>query len=73
MFGIEHFLNKIKEDNYKRIRREPLGKSLNRDYVFPEAVGKENFKFGFPSIKCIDLNYISNKCKRIIVFRKLFS
>jgi hypothetical protein len=47
--GIKHFLNKINEDKYARNQREPLGKSIIRNYDFPQAVKNEEFKFGIPT------------------------
>jgi hypothetical protein len=50
--GIKHFLNNIKEDKYTRNIREPLGKSLRRDYIFPTIVADNAFKFGIPTVTC---------------------
>ena len=47
--GVGYFLNSIKEDKYARSQREPLGKSIIRNYNFPEKVKEEEFKFGVPS------------------------
>lgn len=42
-------MNTIQEDKYKRSQREPLGKSIIRNYTFPEKTLEENFKFGQPT------------------------
>ncbi len=47
--GVKYFMNKIQEDKYKRNQREPLGRSIIRNYDFPEKVRDESFKFGVPS------------------------
>lgn len=51
--GINHFLNHIKENKYASSWREPLGKGLQRNYIFPEKVAcDENFRFGVPTVGC---------------------
>jgi len=47
--GAKYFINKMKEQKYVRTQKEPLGKTLQRNYVFPEEVKKEVFKFGVPT------------------------
>ena len=56
MSGVNFFINKIKEDKYARNQREPLGKSIIRNYNFPETVKEENFKFGVPTTGCKNFN-----------------
>lgn len=48
--GIKHFMNNINEQKYARNSREPLGKSIMRNYEFPEKVKEDKFKFGIPTI-----------------------
>jgi hypothetical protein len=48
--GVNHFLNQIKEKKYSSAQREPLGKSLQRNYAFPDEVKKHDFKFGVPTV-----------------------
>lgn len=50
--GVNYFLNLIKEQKYASSRREPLGNSIQRNYIFPEVVKKEEFKFGVPTVGC---------------------
>lgn len=51
--GINHFLNHIRESKYATSWREPLGKGLQRNYVFPEKVTHtEKFRFGVPTVGC---------------------
>ena len=62
--GIKNFINSIDESNYASNKREPLGKSIVRNYKFPDEVKSQNFRFGVPtnnenSVK--DLIY-NNKC-----------
>lgn len=47
--GIKYFMNNIQEQKYKRTQREPLGKSLVRNYEFPEKFKKDTFAFGVPT------------------------
>ena len=47
--GNKFFMNQLAESHYASKKREPLGKSLVRDYIFPEEVKNENFKFGVPT------------------------
>jgi hypothetical protein len=49
--GIKYFMNQMNEQIYKRNKREPLGKSIIRNYNFPDTVKEENFKFGINSNK----------------------
>jgi hypothetical protein len=42
-------MNNIQEDKYKRNQREPLGKSIIRNYAFPDVVKDDSFKFGVPT------------------------
>ena len=47
--GNKFFMNQLAESHYASAKREPLGKSLVRDYKFPDEVKKENFRFGVPT------------------------
>ena len=47
--GNKFFMNQLAESHYASKKREPLGKSLQRDYIFPEEVKNANFKFGVPT------------------------
>ncbi len=47
--GNKFFMNQLAESHYASKKREPLGKSLKRDYIFPEEVKNEQFKFGIPT------------------------
>ena len=47
--GNKFFMNQLAESHYASKKREPLGKSLVRDYIFPEEVKNQNFKFGLPT------------------------
>jgi len=51
--GIKHFVNNIYESKYERNNREPLGKSIIRNYKFPERLKEEEFRFGVPTTGCI--------------------
>jgi hypothetical protein len=44
--GIKYFMNEMKEQKYAKAKREPLGKSIMRNYNFPEIVKDDKFKFG---------------------------
>jgi hypothetical protein len=48
--GIKYFMNEMNEQKYKQAKREPLGKSLIRNYKFPDVVKDDEFKFGLKSI-----------------------
>ena len=47
--GNKFFMNQLAESHYASRKKEPLGKSLRRDYVFPEEVKNDKFKFGLPT------------------------
>ena len=47
--GNKFFMNQLAESHYASSKREPLGKSLVRDYQFPEEVKDEKFRFGVPT------------------------
>ena len=47
--GNKFFMNQLAESHYASKKREPLGKSLVRDYTFPEEVKNEQFRFGVPT------------------------
>ena len=49
MDGNNYFMNQLAESKYASSKREPLGKSIVRNYKFPEVVNKEGFKFGVPT------------------------
>lgn len=53
--GINYFMNNMKEQKYARNQREPLGKSIMRNYEFPEKVKDDSFKFGVPTNGCIHM------------------
>jgi hypothetical protein len=50
--GVNYFLNEIKENKYARLQREPLGKSIIRNYEFPEKVKEDTFRYGAPTSGC---------------------
>ena len=50
--GVGYFLNSYKEEKYARNQREPLGKSIIRNYKFPDKVTETEFKFGIPTGGC---------------------
>ena len=52
--GNKFFMNQLAESHYASAKKEPLGKSLKRDYIFPEEVKKENFRFGVPTTGIIN-------------------
>jgi hypothetical protein len=52
LLGVNFFKNQISESKYLRNQKEPLGKSIVRNYQFPEKVLEENFKFGIPTTGC---------------------
>lgn len=47
--GLADFNNDLKEGKYQSHIREPLGKSYQRGYAFPDAVKKGDFQFGVPT------------------------
>ena len=47
--GNKYFMNQIAESQYPSAKREPLGKSLMRNYIFPEEVKSDGFRFGIPT------------------------
>lgn len=44
--GIKYFINEMQEQKYTRCQREPLGKSIMRNYNFPEVIKENKFRFG---------------------------
>ncbi|KAL4498490.1 hypothetical protein ABPG72_019608 [Tetrahymena utriculariae] len=44
--GVEDVVNDIREQIYASNKVMPLGKTLDRKYVFPEQVQKQNFRYG---------------------------
>jgi hypothetical protein len=49
--GLADKFNQIKEANYMTNKKEPLGRSYTRDYVWPATVNKER-AFGSGSNHC---------------------
>ena len=47
--GNKYFMNQLNESNYASNKREPLGKSIVRNYNFPEEVKNPGFRFGVPT------------------------
>ena len=47
--GNKFFMNQLAESHYASSKREPLGKSIVRNYKFPEQVKDDNFRFGIPT------------------------
>ena len=47
--GNNNFINELLESRYASNKREPLGKSIVRNYKFPEVVKSADFKFGIPT------------------------
>ena len=47
--GNQTFMNQLSESRYASNKREPLGKSIVRNYNFPEVVKSEDFRFGIPT------------------------
>ena len=41
--GMQNFVNQLKESNYASNAREPLGKSIERNYKFPNEVSNKDF------------------------------
>jgi len=48
--GIKYFINEMQEQKYARCQREPLGKSIMRNYNLPEITKDEKFRFGVDTI-----------------------
>lgn len=51
--GNKYFMNSLAEQLYATSKREPLGKGLMRNYLFPEEVKKDEFRFGIPTTGCM--------------------
>ena len=47
--GNKFFMNQLAESHYASSKREPLGKSIVRNYKFPEVVKNDDFRFGIPT------------------------
>lgn len=47
--GNKFFMNQLAESHYASSKREPLGKSIVRNYKFPEICKEEKFRFGIPT------------------------
>lgn len=58
--GIKYFMNEMNEQKYAKARREPLGKSIIRNYTFPEAVKENNFRYGLHTSGGRKLRIIKN-------------
>lgn len=65
--GAKYFINQMKEQKYVRTQKEPLGKTMQRNYVFPEEVKNDDFKFGVPTQGGIFINYFNIKSSQIII------
>ena len=47
--GVKYFMNEMKEKQYVKSQKEPLGKTMQRNYLFPQEVKSNAFKFGVPT------------------------
>lgn len=54
--GIKYFMNEMKEKQYVRSKKEPLGKTMERNYIFPPEAQTDGFKFGVPTHGSKNLN-----------------
>ena len=54
--GNKEFMNELSESRYASNKREPLGKSIVRNYKFPEVVKSTDFKFGIPTSGFLSAN-----------------
>ena len=73
--GNKFFMNQLAESHYASAKREPLGKSLIRDYKFPEEVKQENFRFGVPTtgiVNAKELIYSGSLLKEPDDVKKLY-
>ena len=50
--GINHFINNIYENKYAKNQREPLGKSIIRNYKLPDKIKEDDFRFGLQTTGC---------------------
>ena len=50
--GIGYFLNKIQEQKYSSFKRETLGNSIQRNYIFTDSLTQSDFKFGVLTTGC---------------------
>jgi hypothetical protein len=48
--GVQAYVNELKEAQYARTKKEPLGGSVSRNYKFPEQTKKSDFQFGVPTV-----------------------
>lgn len=48
--GFKSKLNEFKEEIYLSRKKEPLGRKMERNYVFPEATQVPEFKFGIKTV-----------------------
>lgn len=48
--GLALYDNQLKERHYASEKKEPLGHSMQRDYVYPEQVHQHEFRFGAQSL-----------------------
>lgn len=70
--GTKNFINNINESKYASNRREPLGRSIVRNYQFPEEVKLPKFRFGLPGDHSMNVkeliynyNYPMNETDRV--------
>ena len=62
--GTSGFMNDLSESRYASNKREPLGKSIVRNYDFPEVVKSSDFRFGVPTSGLLNAkNLIYNGAK----------
>jgi hypothetical protein len=47
--GVTGFINGLQETKYASNLKEPLGKTLNRNYNLPEVCSNPYFKYGKPT------------------------
>ncbi len=70
--GAKYYINQMKEQKYVRTQKEPLGKKMQRNYVFPDETQQEEFKFGIPTQGGKFTNKSTRKTQRIFEFIYLF-
>lgn len=47
--GVTGFINELKETKYASQQKEPLGKSLSRNYNLPNVCADPTFQYGKPT------------------------
>ncbi len=52
-------MNEMEEQKYVRRQREPLGKTIMRNYKFPEITKEESFRFGVETLGSINNIFFS--------------